>query len=56
MSDVDFDTDWTLIDFTEPKPAASKDTPKGCCPKCGRGIGRGSATHIKYCLGKTDQR
>lgn len=40
------DTDWTLIDFTDPR-----SIPKGECPKCGRHIGRGIAKHVKGCNG-----
>lgn len=47
---IDDDTDWTLIDFTPPKPEVSKELlPKGTCSKCGKHIGRGLHSHEKSC-------
>lgn len=50
MSD---DTDWTLIDFSEPKRAGGeKSPPVSTCPKCGKPLGRGGHFHIKACEGR----
>ena len=49
----DYDTDWQLMDFDEPRRVHPKApppvTPKGTCPKCGKYIGRGVAFHVKAC-------
>lgn len=46
---IDQDTDWALVDFTEPK----KPEPviKGQCAKCGKHIGKGAHFHEKTCRG-----
>lgn len=57
MSHIDLDTDWSLVSFDPPKakePAPALD--KGTCPKCGRGMGRGSAMHIKHCRGSNSDQ
>lgn len=47
------DTDWTLIDFSEPKKAdAAKVVPALAlkeCPHCGRPLGKGGHFHVKAC-------
>ena len=49
------DTDWTLIDFSEPKKAGvEKSAPvsTSACPKCGKALKmRGQHLHIKACKG-----
>lgn len=45
---IDDDTDWSLIDFTPPKP---EPVAKGACPKCGKHIGKGLHMHEKSCNG-----
>lgn len=53
MSD---DTDWTLIDFDEPKKAgavkAAPALPRKECPKCGKPLGKGGHFHVKACKGE----
>jgi hypothetical protein len=46
------DTDWTLIDFEPPKKAAP--VIPGCCPKCGKTLGKRGHFHIRACKGVTD--
>jgi hypothetical protein len=47
---MDDDTDWTLVDFSEPKKAGEvKASP--ACPKCGKPLGRGGHFHVKACKG-----
>jgi len=56
MSD---DTDWTLIDFSEPKKGAALVAPshiKGQCQTCKKHIGKGIAFHVKRCTGNDDAR
>lgn len=52
---MDEDTDWTLIDFDEPKAntGAVKAAPvlPSACPKCGKTLGRGKHLHLKHCKG-----
>lgn len=51
----DYDTDWSLIDFSEPKRAGGeKSSPVSTCPKCGRKLGRGGHFHVKHCKGRHD--
>lgn len=52
MSNIDLDTDWTLVSFEPPK--AKEPAPiaeKGTCPKCGKHVGKGAYAHIKACKG-----
>lgn len=58
---MSYDTDWSLIDFSEPKKtggakASPVSVPKGHCPKCGKHIGRGLHFHVKACSGDDDTR
>lgn len=51
-----FATDWSLMDFSEPKKDAGGEkssplSPK-TCPKCGRELGRGGHFHVKACEGR----
>ena len=50
---MDLDVDWTLIDFEPPKKAAPVIL-KGCCPKCGKTLGKGAYMHVKHCKGVAD--
>ncbi|TIO15627.1 MAG: hypothetical protein E5X86_19860 [Mesorhizobium sp.] len=48
------DTDWTLVDFSEPKKAgavnAAPASPLKACPKCGKPLKvRGRHFHVKWC-------
>lgn len=45
------DTDWSLVDFDEPKKASADphQTEKGTCPKCGKHVGKGIHFHVKNC-------
>lgn len=49
---IDFDTDWSLVDFDK-KPAAVAPKP-GECPKCGKKLGKGGHFHVKACEGKSE--
>ncbi len=48
-----FDTDWSLVDFSDPKPAekAPQEADKGTCPKCGKHVGKGVHFHVRFCDG-----
>lgn len=46
---IDQDTDWALVDFTEPKKP--EPAVKGQCAKCGKHIGKGVKFHEKTCRG-----
>lgn len=48
---IDLDTDWSTIDFSDPKRSA-KEPEKGACPKCGKKLGKGGHFHIKACDGQ----
>lgn len=47
------DTVWSMIDFSDPKPAgkALQEADKGACPKCGKHIGKGVHFHVRSCDG-----
>lgn len=47
------DTDWSLVDFSDPKPAVKEPqaVEKGTCQKCGKHVGKGAYAHIKACKG-----
>ena len=47
------ETDWTLIDFSEPKKTGvAKSAPVSPCPKCGKPLkARGQHFHIRACKG-----
>ena len=49
------ETDWSMVDFEPKKADAAKVAPviapKGCCPKCGKHIGKGIYFHVKACKG-----
>lgn len=48
---IDYDTDWSLMDFTAPKKAEPMALPKGSCPKCGKHVGKGLHFHVMACDG-----
>ena len=45
------DIDWQFFSFDPPKPVAQPVEAKGCCPKCGKHIGKGIHFHVKACDG-----
>lgn len=46
------DTDWQFYSFETPKPKAEPIEVKGCCPKCGRKLGKGGHFHVRSCSGE----
>jgi hypothetical protein len=52
------ETDWTLVDFDEPKKAGAPVPVLSAkvCPKCGKEVGRGRYFHVKHCKGVPDAR
>lgn len=49
------ETDWTLVDFSEPKKqtGVEKSAPVFTCPKCGKPLKpRGRHFHVRKCKGE----
>lgn len=48
---MDYDVDWSLYDFDDPKREAGKEPAASECPKCGKKLGRGGHFHVQHCNG-----